>query len=181
MPGSFPGGPCRAVTDSQSTGPAELLFRTHHIDDHVVAMFLACSPKLQEQIIQIGIEDADDPSFALQSLIEHSKSWVPLVDYSPGCSHSFSRRKKPKPPDFPPPDHMMALPLRLDFSKPSAAPTVATAFAEVNTRGKVSDHDDVPPHTPNRKLGCYMLASLGSTSSAPPAAGDCLSESDVDN
>ena len=181
MPGSFPGGTCRAVTDSQSTGPAELFFRTHHIDDHVVAMFLACSPKLQEQIIQIGIEDTDDPSFALQSLIEHSKSWVPLVDYSPGRSHSFSRRKKPKPPDFPPPDHMMALPLRLDFSKPSAAPTVATAFAEVNTRGKVSDHDDAPPHTPNRKLGCYMLASLGSTSSAPPAAGDCLSESDVDN
>ena len=75
----------------------------------------------------------------------------------------------------------MALPLRPDFSKPSAAPTVATAFAEVNTRGKVSDHDDAPPHTPNRKLGCYMLAALGSTSSAPPVAGDCLSESDVDN
>ena len=169
MPGSFPGGPCRAVTDSQSLGPAELLFRTHHIDEHVVAMFLACPPKLQEQIIQIGIEDTDNPSFALQSLIEHSKSWVPLVD------------KKPKPPDFPPPDHLMALPSRLDFSKPSAAPTVATACAEVITRGKVSDHDDASPHTPNRKLGCYMLAALGSTSSAPPAAGDCLSESDVDN
>ena len=151
--------------------PAELLFRTHHIDEHVVAMFLACPPKLQEQIIQIGIEDTDNPSFALQSLIEHSKSWVPVVDY----------RKKPKPPDFPPPDHMMALPIRLDFSKPSAAPTVATACAEVITRGNVSDHDDASPHTPNRNLGCYMLAALGSTSSAPPAAGDCLSESDVDN
>ena len=89
MPGSFPGGPCRAVTDSQSLGPAELLIRTHHIDDHVVDMFLACSPNLQEQIIQIGIEDTDDPSFALQSLIEHSKSLVPLVDYSPGCSHPW--------------------------------------------------------------------------------------------
>ena len=181
MPGSFPGGPCRAVTDSQSMGPAELLFRTHHIDDHVVAMFLACSPKLQEQIIQIGIEDTDDPSFALQSFIEHSKSWVPLVDYSPDCSHSFSRRKTRNPPDCPPPDHMMALSLKLDFSKPSAAPIVATAFAEVNTRGKVSDHDDVPPHTSNCKLGFYMLAALGSIRTSPPAAGDCLSESDVDN
>ena len=131
--------------------------------------------------MEIGIEDVNDPSAALQSFIEHSKSWFPLVDYSQGCPHNSPRRRKPKPPDCPPPDHLMARSLRLDVSQPAAASIVATAFAEVNTRGKVSDHDDVPPHTSNCMLGCYMLAALGSIRTSPPAAGDCLCESDVDN
>ena len=131
--------------------------------------------------MEIGIEDVNDPSAALQSLIEHSKSWFPLVDYSQGCPHTSPRRRKPKPPDCPPPDHLMARSLRLDVLQPAATSINATAFAEVNTRGKVSDHDDVPPHTSNCKLGFYMLAALGSIRTSPPAAGDRLSESDVDN
>ena len=78
--------------------------------------------------MEIGIEDVNDPSAALQSLIEHSKSWVPLVDYSQGCSHTSPRRRKPKPPDCPPPDHLMARSLRLDVSQPAAASIVATAL-----------------------------------------------------
>ena len=77
--------------------------------------------------MEIGIEDVNDPSAALQSLIEHSKSWVPLVDYSQGCSHTSPRRRKPKPPDCPPPDHLMARSLRPDVSQPAAASIVATA------------------------------------------------------
>ena len=122
-----------------------------------------------------------DPSVALQSFIQHSKSLAPLGDYSQGCSHTSPRRMKPKPPECPPPDHRMVRSLRLDVSQPVAASIGATAFAEVNTRGKVFDHDDVPPHTSNRKLGCYILVALGSIRISRPAAGDCLSESDVDN
>ena len=78
--------------------------------------------------MEIGIEDVNDPSATLHSFIEHSKSWVPLVDFSPGFSHTSPRRRKPKPPDCPPPDHLMARSLRLDVSQPAAASIVATAL-----------------------------------------------------
>ena len=118
----------RGATDPQSMCPAERFLRQHRIDEHVGALFWLCSPMRQEQIMEIGIEDVDDPSAALQSLIQHSKSWAPLVDYSPGCSHTSPRRRKPKPPDCPPPDHLMARSLRLDVSQPAAASIVATAL-----------------------------------------------------